>query len=84
MNDVARGSAPGQFAELSRGVTHYEWVGPARGPVAVCVHGLTTPSFVWRSITKGLVLMGFRTLIYDLYGRAIRIGQADRRTAPFS
>ena len=78
MNDVARGSAPGQFAELSRGVTHYEWVGPTRGPVAVCVHGLTTPSFVWRSITKGLVLMGFRTLVYDLYGR----GYSDRPSGP--
>lgn len=74
MNDAARGSAPGQFVELSRGVTHYEWVGPARGPVAVCVHGLTTPSFVWRGIARGLALMGFRTLIYDLYGR----GYSDR------
>lgn len=74
MNDVARGSAPGQFAELSRGVTHFEWFGPTSGPVAVCVHGLTTPSFVWRSIAKALALMGFRTLVYDLYGR----GYSDR------
>lgn len=74
MNDAVRGSAPGQFAELSRGVTHFEWVGPAHGPVVVCVHGLTTPSFVWRAITRGLALMGFRTLVYDLYGR----GYSDR------
>jgi pimeloyl-ACP methyl ester carboxylesterase len=76
MNDVARGSAPGQFAELSKGVTHYEWTGPANGKIAVCIHGLTTPSFVWRSVAKGLVLMGYRTLIYDLYGR----GYSDRPT----
>ncbi|WP_295512112.1 alpha/beta fold hydrolase [Sulfitobacter sp.] len=74
MNDAARGSAPGQFAELSRGVTHYFWFGPQNGPVAVCIHGLTTPSFVWRGITKGLALMGYRTLVYDLYGR----GYSDR------
>ncbi len=74
MNDAVRGSAPGKFAELTRGVTHYEWFGPPQGRIAVCVHGLTTPSPVWRSITKGLALMGYRTLIYDLYGR----GYSDR------
>tara|TARA_R110002072_G_scaffold68881_1_gene167273 strand:- start:761 stop:1681 length:921 start_codon:yes stop_codon:yes gene_type:complete len=74
MDDVARGSAPGEFAELSKGVTHFDWHGPAHGPAAVCVHGLTTPSFVWRGMTRGLALMGFRVLTYDLYGR----GYSDR------
>ncbi|MGJ8555856.1 MAG: alpha/beta fold hydrolase [Sulfitobacter geojensis] len=69
MNDTARGSATGSFVELSQGVTHFEWHGPARGPVLVCVHGLTTPSFVWRGMTRALVLMGYRVLTYDLYGR---------------
>jgi len=45
-----------------------------RGPVAVCVHGLTTPSMVWDAVAKGLALMGFRVLVYDLYGR----GYSDR------
>lgn len=74
MNDSARKEANGSFAQLSQGVTHYQWLGPVRGPVAVCVHGLTTPSFIWRSIAQGLTLMGFRVLIYDLYGR----GYSDR------
>ncbi|MGC1496250.1 MAG: alpha/beta hydrolase [Sulfitobacter sp.] len=74
MDDTARGSAPGQFAVLSKGVTHYEWHGPVRGKIAVCVHGLTTPSFVWRGMTRSLALMGFRVLTYDLYGR----GYSDR------
>lgn len=69
MNDAARGDAPGEFTELSQGVTHYQWYGPENGPVAVCVHGLTTPSFVWRGLAKGLALMGFRVLVYDLFGR---------------
>ncbi|WP_420012516.1 alpha/beta fold hydrolase [Tateyamaria sp.] len=62
-------TAPGEFALLSQGQTHYEWLGPNRGPVALCIHGLTTPSFVWRGMAKGLALMGFRVLIYDHYGR---------------
>lgn len=74
MNGAARATAPGQFVELSNGVTHFNWHGPARGTMAVCIHGLTTPSFVWRGIARGLALMGFRVLTYDLYGR----GYSDR------
>jgi len=74
MSAAARQDASGDFVTLSQGVTHYEWLGPARGPVAVCVHGLTTPSFVWRGLARGLARMGFRVLIYDLYGR----GYSDR------
>lgn len=74
MSDGRRGSAPGLFAELSQGVTHYQITGPAEGPLVVCVHGLTTPSFVWGPLSKGLTAAGFRVLVYDLYGR----GYSDR------
>jgi pimeloyl-ACP methyl ester carboxylesterase len=74
MNDAVRRNAPGQFAQLSQGITHYRWIGPVRGPVAVCVHGLTTPSMVWDAVANGLALMGVRVLVYDLYGR----GYSDR------
>ncbi|UWQ32565.1 alpha/beta hydrolase [Leisingera sp. M527] len=74
MNSQARQSAPGAFAQLSGGLTHYRWSGPLRGPVAVCVHGLTTPSFVWDGVARGLAAMGYRVLSYDLYGR----GYSDR------
>jgi len=74
MDDAARQTAPGEFVELSRGLTHYQWHGPVRGPVAVCVHGLTTPSFVWQGLAAGLSAMGYRVLTYDLYGR----GYSDR------
>jgi pimeloyl-ACP methyl ester carboxylesterase len=70
----ARQSAPGDFAELSRGVTHYQWHGPEAGPLVVCVHGLTTPSFVWEGIAPRLAEQGFKVLTYDLYGR----GYSDR------
>ena len=65
----ARADAPGQMADLPRGATHYQWVGPQDGPIVVCIHGLTTPSFVWGPIAKGLAKQGFRVLSYDLYGR---------------
>ena len=69
MDATARTGAEGEFATLSQGITHYQWLGPTRGPVAVCVHGLTTPSFVWRGLARGLARFGYRVLIYDLYGR---------------
>jgi len=72
--DCARDTAPGAFATLPRGRTHYGWHGPSDGPVTVCVHGLTTPSFVWEGLAPGLVADGHRVLIYDLYGR----GWSDR------
>jgi pimeloyl-ACP methyl ester carboxylesterase len=74
MDAAARRDAPGDFVQLSQGVTHYRWVGPVRGPVAVCVHGLTTPSMVWDAVAQGLARMGYRVLVYDLYGR----GYSDR------
>lgn len=69
MTGQRQAEAPGKLATLSQGVTHYAWIGPADGPVAVCVHGLTTPSFVWHGLAKGLARMGYRVLIYDHYGR---------------
>ncbi|MCQ0094109.1 alpha/beta fold hydrolase [Roseovarius sp. M141] len=74
MSGRARQDAPGQFADLPQGRTHYRWLGADSGPVAVCVHGLTTPSPVWTAIAEGLGEMGYRVLIYDLNGR----GYSDR------
>ncbi|MEM6886724.1 MAG: alpha/beta hydrolase [Pseudomonadota bacterium] len=69
MDDAVRKQAPGQFVELSQGITHYRWYGPEKGRVLVCIHGLTSPSFVWTPLASGLGLMGYRVLTYDLYGR---------------
>ena len=73
-----REDAPGRFAQLSQGITHYRWVGPKTGPLVLCVHGLTTPSFVWEALAKGLAVAGYRVLTYDLYGR----GFSDRPKGP--
>ncbi len=64
-----RATAPGAFAQLSQGVTHYQWGGPVRGPVVVAIHGLTTPSPIWDDIGDRLGRLGYRVLVYDLYGR---------------
>lgn len=69
MGQSARKAAPGDIATLSQGKTHYQWYGPEDGPVVLCIHGLTTPSFVWRSIAPALAADGYRVLTYDLYGR---------------
>ena len=61
--------APGEIAHLPGGATHYRWSGPEDGPVIVCVHGLTTPSFIFAATERSLVSQGFRVLVYDLYGR---------------
>lgn len=64
-----RAEAPGQFVQLSQGITHYRWIGPVRGPVIVAIHGVSTPSPIWTAIAEGLGQIGYRVLIYDLYGR---------------
>lgn len=63
--------APGDIVQLSKGATYYEWLGPVRGPVAVLIHGLSTPSAVWKDVAQGLVDSGYRVLVYDLYGRGL-------------
>ena len=74
MNDTARGDAPGKFVKLRRGITHYRRFGTETGPLVVCVHGLTTPSFVFEAIAEAYVKNGYRVLVYDHYGR----GYSDR------
>ena len=69
ITDSMRRFAPGKFAELSAGLTHYRWIGPERGPVAVCVHGITTPSEGFVPLAQELAQMGYRVLLYDLFGR---------------
>ncbi|WP_163847551.1 alpha/beta fold hydrolase [Pseudooceanicola aestuarii] len=78
VTEADRAAAPGQFADLSQGRTHYRWYDRSRGPVAVLVHGLTSPSIVWQDIAPALQAQGYRVLVYDLYGR----GLSDRPKGP--
>lgn len=61
--------APGEIAHLPMGATHFRWSGAQDGPVIVCIHGLSTPSYVFAATERSLAALGFRVLCYDLYGR---------------
>jgi pimeloyl-ACP methyl ester carboxylesterase len=80
LDDAARRSAPGQFARLSDGYTHYELAGPAGGHLVVLAAGATVPYYIWDPTFKALVDAGFRVLRYDYYGR----GFSDRPDIPFT
>lgn len=69
LNKAALQQAPGEFAELSLGSTHYRIFGPEDGIPLVLVHGFSTPSFVWEPLLQALPQDKYRILIYDLYGR---------------
>ncbi len=81
--ETFRAEAPGQFADLPGGTTHYQWHGQRDGPVLVCVHGLSTPSFVWGPLLPHLERMGFSILTYDLYGRGYSDRTGGRQNADF-
>ena len=66
--------APGAFLELSSGVLHYRWDGPANGPIVVMVHGFSTPHFIFEQNMATLVSAGYRVLRFDHFGR----GWSDR------
>jgi len=78
-----RDTAPGRFAKLGQGVTHYQWIGPARGPVLVAIHGLTTPSPVFYALAEIIGKLGYRVLVYDLYGRGFSDAPRGPQTSDF-
>ncbi len=77
LGEKERTNAPGNFVTLSRGVVHYRWLGAEKGDLVVCIHGLTTPSFVFEGLASHYADIGKRVLVYDHYGR----GYSDRPIA---
>ena len=75
--------APGQIARLPQGATHYRWSGPEDGPVAICIHGLSTPSYIFAATENSLVGLGYRVLTYDLFGRGYSHRAKGPQTADF-
>lgn len=74
LTDEAKSQAPYNYVELSHGAIHYELKGPEDGPVAVLVHGFSTPLFIYEQNVGALLEAGFRVLRFDHYGR----GWSDR------
>jgi len=69
LDDAARVQAPGKFASLPDGMTHYELAGPPDGQPVVLVHGFSTPAIIWNPNFNALAAAGFCALRFDLYGR---------------
>ena len=63
--------------------THYQLLGPSGGPLAICVHGLSTPSFVFEALAAFLIGRGYRVLLYDHYGRGYSDRPKGRQDARF-
>ncbi len=80
IDDAVRRSAPGQFARLTDGYTHYELGGPSDGRVVVLAAGASVPYYIWDPTFDALTKAGFRVLRYDYYGR----GYSDRPDIPFT
>ncbi|PXW68619.1 pimeloyl-ACP methyl ester carboxylesterase [Loktanella sp. PT4BL] len=83
ISDAERQSAHGEFVTLSQGVTHFRWAGSARGPVAVVVHGISTPMIAMEGVAEGLGRLGYRVLMYDLYGRGLSDAPAGKQDRAF-
>ncbi|MDH3263519.1 MAG: alpha/beta fold hydrolase [Paracoccaceae bacterium] len=78
-----RAEAPGRFADLPSGWTHYRWDGPADGAPVVLIHGLTTPAFVWEGLAPLLAAKGYRVLSYDLFSRGFSEAAPGRQDRGF-
>jgi len=83
MDASARASAPGKFATLTDGITHYQWHGPKSGPIIVLVHGLSAPSFIFAGLIPYLTGAGYRVLTYDHFGRGWSDRPHNRQTGGF-
>lgn len=79
LNDEARESAPGAFADLTDGKLHYRLEGPKEAPLVVLVHGFSTPNFIYEQNVEALNAAGFRTLRFDHFGR----GWSDRPSGKY-
>ncbi len=79
LNDEARRSAPGAFADLSDGKLHYRLEGPEGAPLVVLVHGFSTPNFIYEQNVEALNAAGLRTLRFDHFGR----GWSDRPSGKY-
>jgi len=69
-----RDEVTGDLVPLKMGTTHVTRTGPEDGPVLICIHGLSTPSYVWEPLMPYLIALGYRVITYDHYGR----GHSDR------
>lgn len=78
-----RDQVTGDLVPLKMGTTHVSRYGPEDGPVMVCIHGLSTPSYVWEPLLPYLTDLGYRVITYDHFGRGHSDRVMGRQTAAF-
>ena len=69
LNEQTRASAPGSFASLPSGITHYEYTGDPEKPFVILIHGFSVPYFIYDPTVPALANAGYSVLRYDVYGR---------------
>ena len=74
LNAETRKGLPGQFIQLSDGITHYEVANPDSAKTIILVHGYSVPYFIWNGMFEYLAKQGFHVIRYDAFGR----GYSDR------
>lgn len=79
LDAATRPGAPGRFARLTDGMTHYETSGPDTGRVVVLAAGFSVPGYIWDPLFHQLGDSGYRVIRYDYYGR----GWSDRVDAAY-
>ncbi|KIO04612.1 hypothetical protein M404DRAFT_544430 [Pisolithus tinctorius Marx 270] len=59
----------GAYAILPHGKVRHWLMGPEDGNKVVLIHGLSIPAIIWKNVAPVLASLGYRVLLYDLYGR---------------
>ncbi|MBN21283.1 MAG: hypothetical protein CL678_08340 [Bdellovibrionaceae bacterium] len=72
-------AAKENFIELPQGRTYYE-DRPGKKGTVIFTHGFSTPSFSVQKLAKDIHKDGYRTIIFDLYGR----GLSERIEPPYT
>lgn len=78
-----RETAEGRLLRLPGGTTHCRVLGAPRGPVALCLHGLTLAGDVWLPLAAHLSRQGFRVVLPDLYGHGLSDRVPGQQTPAF-
>lgn len=74
LNPENRKEAPGQFINLTNGITHYEAFGSDTAQTVLLVHGFSVPYYMWDQAFEFLKENGFHVIRFDFFGR----GYSDR------
>jgi pimeloyl-ACP methyl ester carboxylesterase len=74
LNPENRKEAPGQFINLTNGITHYEAFGSDTAQTVLLVHGFSVPFYMWDQTFEFLKENGFHVIRFDFFGR----GYSDR------